>query len=125
MSHTRGNQDHAVNAVGKEFESPHRQDAAERKAHQVESFISQFVGQLPYKFCHFSAGKIVVEGLRASVPGQFKEVDVKPLRHELCQRSPIFQLRDRGGDHDERLAFARFKNVQARQGQVNEIGFAG
>lgn len=82
------------------------------------------VGKLPDEFRHFAAGKTVAEGFGAAMPGQFEEVDAEPLRHELCQRAPVLQLRDGGGDHDERFAFARLEDVQAREGHVEEIGLA-
>ena len=124
-SQAGGDQDHAVDAVGEQLEGLHSENAAERKAHQVKAFVSQLVVELFDKFRHLPAGEAALEGLGCAVPGQFEEVDVEPLSHELRQRAPVFQFGDGGGHHDERFAFAGFHDVQAGYGQVDEVGFAG
>lgn len=69
-------------------------------------------------------GKTIFKRFRLPVPGQFKEVNMKPLRHELRQRLPVIRFRDRGRYHDERSAFTRLHDVQARERQVNETSRA-
>lgn len=125
MSQAGSDQDHAVNAVGEALECPQSQDAAEGKAHQVETFVPHFVGKLPDEFRHFAAGKTIAERFRPAVPGQFEEVDSEPLRHELRQRAPVLQLRNGGWHHNEWFTLARLEDMQAGERQVDVVGFAG
>src|SRR6188474_1254671 len=96
------------------FEGAHCQNAAKGETHQIEAVKSQFVRELSYQFGNLLAGKSFAKRSRFSMPGQFKEIHMEPLRHELSQWQPVLQLRYGGGHYDKRLAFPRFQHMQAR-----------
>src|SRR6185503_14811771 len=96
------------------FEGAHCQNAAKRETHQIEAVKSQFVRKLAHEFGDLLTGKSFAERSRLSMPGQFKEIHMEPLRHELGQWQPILQFRYCGRHYDERLAFPRFQHMQTR-----------
>ena len=112
MVEAGGDQDQSVDAMRKIFVGPHGKQPAEREAHQVEAFVSQFVSQLRNEFSNLVAGKPVLECCGFSVPGQFEKIDTEPLSHELCQCAPVIKFRNSGWDNDERLALPGFQHVQ-------------